>query len=284
MLFDKKKPKKPNRSGKILTKLMDQHSALVMKFLSDIAAAEKAQATLESHKSEKSEKSENTDSESSDENTNSDDNYDHTKHVKQYATIIVKVDNEKERFLIDEIVPREGAKRALEGEEFEVILSDKGIPVIFKATVTKKVKFEGSICYAIPFPEKIDYCQRRSSFRVQLGAGMRKYVTLREQEKLGIEGAFINDISFTGMSIAIPKINVEEHFKEGKSVKRISFIIDEHEKFFCDINLKRVHFNEIRQQTVLAGSFENFEKEDQLKMNNFVCALEREILKQRVRK
>lgn len=274
MFFDKKKPKKPSRTSKILKKLMDQHSAFVMKFLSDISAAEKAQETLQQHIKENAESDTPIH-----EIPNNDIYYDHTEHVKQYATIIVHVDTEKERFLIDEIVPKEGAKRALEGEEFEVTLSDKGIPVIFKTTMDSQVKFEGSTAYAIPLPEKVEYCQRRSAFRVQMGAGMRKYVTLREQDKFGIEGAFINDISFTGMSIAIPKLNLEEHFSEGKELKGVSFIIEDHEKFFCDLHLKRVHFNEIRQQTVLAGSFENFEKEDQLKMNNFVCTVEREILK-----
>ena len=89
---------------------------------------------------------------------------------RQYATMIIEVDSNKKQFILDELVPREGHKKAIYGDPFRLTASDNGIAIIFKTQVKNTINQGNIHGYLIDVPESLEYKQRRKTYRVNINA------------------------------------------------------------------------------------------------------------------
>lgn len=198
---------------------------------------------------------------------------------QQYVTMILEVNERKKIVVLDEMTPKEGHKLAEAGEPFRVTSSDNGIAVVFKTAITKCGIEKGIHYYYVPLPEQVDYLQRREAFRIKISSANKRDVRFKAREKVYKE-AYIFDISFTGLSIVVPKVNLVEIVRRGTVLEPVRFELLNDEIMSCQLQIKRVDYNDKKDETIIAGEFKELERHEQRQINALVCNLERTELQQ----
>jgi len=115
-----------------------------------------------------------------------------------YNTAIFRVDQEDGYLFLDELVPREGHTRLCHEMSLQVKTCFRGAMISFPAAVDEINTEDGIPYYKIPFPDAIDYKQRREHHRVSVPADQSIPVHLHTEQRRLVTGDLKN-ISLGGI-------------------------------------------------------------------------------------
>ncbi|MDX1397181.1 MAG: flagellar regulator YcgR PilZN domain-containing protein, partial [Oceanospirillum sp.] len=182
-------------------------------------------------------------------------------HNKQtFTSIVLKVDLEEGYFILDEIAPPSGHKRAMEGGIFSIQANDKGVQVVFgNNTVVGAGRNDGAAIYKIPLPKQLLYKQRRDAYRAHIAIADQVEVKLTSYERQKPLVGRIIDISSTGCKIEFPYL-VEPAFEDMEVFDEVSFDLPESEfdtSVLCAAEARRAVYFEDKKMTQCGFRFLN---------------------------
>jgi c-di-GMP-binding flagellar brake protein YcgR len=199
---------------------------------------------------------------------------------KQYVTMVIDVDKNKKQFLLDEMVPREGHKKASYGDPFRLTASDNGIAIIFKAKVRNTITKDNTQCYLVDFPENIEYKQRRKAYRVPINADNNVPIQINHPEYKW-DNLQMKDISFTGTAFVVKDQNLENQIKINDALEQLIITTKENKSIYLKLEIRRVYYMEREESTLIAGRFIDLTHNQQRSIELFVSELERENIRQK---
>lgn len=122
--------------------------------------------------------------------------------TESYTSAVLEVVLEDEYLVLDELTPREGHERLKHSREIQVRAILDGIEVRFASRVAQINTEQGLPYYKVPFPERIDYPQRRQVHRVHVPLNTGYPVSLLLPDERILSGE-LRDISPEGIGIRV---------------------------------------------------------------------------------
>ncbi|WP_417596761.1 flagellar brake protein [Oceanospirillum sp.] len=201
-------------------------------------------------------------------------------HNKQsFTSIVLKVDLEDGYFILDEIAPPSGHKRALEGGVFSIQANDKGVQVAFgNNTVVGAGHNEGAAIYKVAMPKQLLYKQRRDAYRAHIAIADQEDIKLTSYKRQKPLVGKIIDISSTGCKVEFPYL-VEPAFEDMEVFDELSFDLPEAEfdtSVLCAAEARRAVYFEDKKTTQCGFQFLNPDGRNQREIDRFVAYLQRE--------
>lgn len=118
-----------------------------------------------------------------------------------YSSVILDVDAKNNRFFMDELHPQEGHQLFIKTQSIMVQGHTKSALLSYKIEKGEVRKSKGFVHYELPFPSRLKYIQRRSSFRTQVDSRIRLTVSVYVPSTKDMAMGFVEDISATGMRV-----------------------------------------------------------------------------------
>lgn len=138
----------------------------------------------------------------------------------EFVSMVLRVDLEEQVYILDEFVPAEGHRLAGTREPFHVRARFQGAEIAIRNVVADKIGEEDGVAfYALPFPERMIYIQRRDAFRVDVLPGSHANIELRGERFPKPARGELLDLSGTGCRFKLPEppnppLNYREHVEE----------------------------------------------------------------------
>lgn len=120
-----------------------------------------------------------------------------------FQSLLLEVDLEQNRLLLDEPFPQRFPVEYWVGRRIKVSTSEGGLATRFESRVSASVELEQSNALELEMPRSIMAAQRRNSFRVAVSARMPVDAVVRVPEQ-GNLAARVLDLSASGIRFAIP--------------------------------------------------------------------------------
>ncbi|WP_373025228.1 flagellar brake protein [Thioalkalivibrio sp.] len=121
-----------------------------------------------------------------------------------YTSALVRLDPGARELFLDELNPPRAHQQVTAGMSLRVFAALRGVAVRFTTTVARIEQEQGGALYACPYPDTLQYLQRRETFRVHIPMAQRPQVELRTPSwKDPVIGELV-DLSGQGMCIELP--------------------------------------------------------------------------------
>lgn len=196
-----------------------------------------------------------------------------------YTSIILKVDLEEGYFLMDEIAPPSGHKRAIAGGSFSITANDRGVQVFFGGCkVIGAGSNDGAAIYKVPLPSKMLYKQRRDAFRAHIAMSDRAEIRLVSYERSKPLMGNLVDISSTGCKIEFPYL-IEPAFEEMEVFDELVFDLPEEHfdsSVLCAAEARHAIYDQAKKITSCGFRFLSPDGRNQREIDRFVSYLQRE--------
>lgn len=197
----------------------------------------------------------------------------------QYRSAVVEVDLVKGHLLLDELYPVEGHARLIEAKKFHVHTRLKGVDIDFAGVLAEAASEAGIALYKVPLPAQIFYRQRRTSYRVHIGAGLAIPVSLDDKGLLRLEGQLC-DISAGGVGVRL-KSEQPLSVNDGVVFSECAIRLPGNKRILSGLELRFVSPVDPLHFVRIGGRFVGLERSDKKLVEQFVVSLERELLKKR---
>ncbi len=197
----------------------------------------------------------------------------------RYTSMVLEVNPAMGQMLLDELHPAEGHERFLATKKFHAHTRLKGVDISFAGILQATARENGMALYQIPLPALLLYRQRRSSYRVRVGAGLVVPVILDDENLRHLQG-LLCDISIGGIGLRL-KAEQPALMDNGAVFSRCEIQLPGNERIHSGLELRFVSAVDRRNMVRFGGRFIGLEPSDQKLVEHFVVSLERELLKKR---
>ncbi|MBB1485608.1 flagellar brake protein [Oceanospirillum sediminis] len=196
-----------------------------------------------------------------------------------YTSIVLKVDLEEGYFLLDEIAPPSGHKKAMGGAAFSVTANDRGVQVVFSGNqVVGAGTNKGAAIYKIKLPSKLLYKQRRDAFRAHIAMADQVDVHLVSYERSKPLLGSLVDISSSGCKIEFPYL-VDPAFEEMEVFDELAFDLPEEHfdtSVLCAAEARHAVYDQGKSMTSCGFRFLSPDGRNQREIDRFVSYIQRE--------
>ena len=124
------------------------------------------------------------------------------RHSESYTSAVLEVARDVRYLVLDELMPVAGHKRVLADPNLQIRARLDGIDVRFSSRVTQVGEQGGLPYYKVPFPDQIEYPQRRQAYRVAIPFSRGIKVALLLDDDRDFSGE-LRDISPGGLGIRV---------------------------------------------------------------------------------
>lgn len=194
---------------------------------------------------------------------------------QRFQSYVIDVDRDKNRLMLDELVPNDGERFLANGETFHVEAFHEGVRVAWTCEQTMQVtEFEGARCYLGNLPSEISYHQRRNAFRAPLKQGELIKVELAGDKLRTLLPGQLLDISATGCKLRFPG-DVSNGLQAGQVYERLSVKLP-FGPMTTAIEVRHVIFDEKLATTFVGARFHKINGQEQRLVERFVYQLQRE--------
>ena len=121
-----------------------------------------------------------------------------------YTSALVRLDSGARELFLDELNPSRAHQQVAAGMSLRVFAALRGVAVRFTTTVARIEQEQGGALYACPYPDTLQYLQRRETFRVHIPMAQRPQIELRAPSWNDPVVAELVDLSGQGMCIELP--------------------------------------------------------------------------------
>ncbi len=132
-------------------------------------------------------------------------------HKEQYASCIINVD--KPYVLLDELMPSTGHEQLVNEGKIHAVGRLSGVDIGFTATLKRVDEQKNMLTYYMNLPTKLDYRQRRQTYRIRIPMSQQLRVLIDDGGKTSIEG-ILHDLSHGGAGKIVPEGRFE--IKQGQ--------------------------------------------------------------------
>lgn len=194
-----------------------------------------------------------------------------------YSTIILKADLKGRFFIIDQVTPEWGDRLIAKSSTFTFEAFYDGCRIAStKLKAIGKGQQDGQAIYKIPFPDELDYFQRRQFYRAQIRRGVDVTTTLNSSELTEEISGSLKDISAQGC-----QIQLEGDYREQLDDQ---IVIDECEITFpnklsicSQIQIRHVGYDEKKDISSCGCLFIDIPPMEERKISYAVAEVQREI-------
>ena len=194
---------------------------------------------------------------------------------QRFQSTVIEVDRDRNRIILDEMIPTDGERFLKNGEPFHVEAFHEGVRITWecKSTIQFAEK-DGARCYTTTLPPELIQHQRRSAFRAEIkpSHGIKAELT-DSKYKLLLLGQML-DISGTGCKLSFPG-DLTQKLQNGQVYERLSTQLP-NGKLNVQVELRHAHYNDKRDKTELGMRFFKPGGNEQRLIERFVFQLQRE--------
>jgi len=193
-----------------------------------------------------------------------------------YNTMIIDANLKDRFFLLDEVTPRDGHRSVELGTPFSLRASINGIKVHAKGLKSvKTLTNDSGMFYAIPFPNKLLYLQRRDAFRAHVPGSLMTVASCSSPDREeDLHGKILN-MSATGVRLAFPG-EVKPDLTSGEEFDTKIRIQTQDQDLECLIEIVYYEYSKIRNQTICGCRYIRLQRPVQIVISRFVTFLQRE--------
>lgn len=195
-----------------------------------------------------------------------------------YTSAVLEVNSDHGYLLLDELNPHRGHLRLMETRSLRVRARLRGIELRFPCAIREIGGASGIAYYYAPLPEQVRYRQRRTHFRVAIGAALVIPVHLARGPEETVDGA-LHDLSVGGVGAYVSESNL----KRGDTIQNCVVRIPDAPPLHSALEVCFVRFDETRRKLRIGGQFLNLARPQRKTLERFVADLERKFLQRRRR-
>ncbi|MFA7387611.1 MAG: flagellar regulator YcgR PilZN domain-containing protein [Thiohalobacteraceae bacterium] len=200
-------------------------------------------------------------------------------HSGLFNSLLLEVDPDRSLILLDELNPRQGHELVCQTGQLRVHCQCKGVELSFNCDVEVHPARSGISFYRAALPEAIDYLQRRSSFRVRVGADLTVPVRLSLNKATASAEAVLVDLSVGGFGATLDS-SVELTLGQ---VLPCVIQLPKGETLEANIEIRVVRVDPARPIQRIGASFRDLKPVQRQVVRRFVAQLEREMLRRKAR-
>ncbi|MBX9762414.1 MAG: flagellar brake protein [Pseudomonadaceae bacterium] len=194
---------------------------------------------------------------------------------QRFQSYVVEVDRDKNRLMLDELVPNDGERFLMNGETFHVEAFHEGVRVAWTCEQSMRIsELEGARCYLGTLPSEITYHQRRNAFRAPLKQAELIKIELAGDKLRTVLPGQLLDISATGCKLRFPG-NLSNALQAGQVYERLTVRLP-FGPMTTAIEARHVVFDEKLSTTFVGARFHRINGQEQRLVERFVYQLQRE--------
>lgn len=193
-----------------------------------------------------------------------------------YGSTIIEINIKENYLVIDELYPIDGHEKIQIGSRLIFNTQYQGAFVNFSGTIEAIGENDKAAYYKIGMPEKVEYHQRRNTYRISTSVSEPVPVTLINEDDIMIRGE-LRDISHGGLCIRIkaqPHISLDAD----NYIPTCLIQVENRQKILTSINI--CHVEEINETGSLriGAEFAHMSKIDRRELEHLIASLERAII------
>lgn len=196
-----------------------------------------------------------------------------------FNSLILEVNAERNTVLLDELSPQRGHELICKVRELRARCQCQGVELSFACNVEIGQSQRGISFYRAPLPSVVNYLQRRSDYRVHVGAGLPVPMHLPIEGSTIIDGG-LTDLSMGGLGA---NIKTDVTFKHGQIIDSCKLELPKGESFDTEIEICFVRTDTQRNMQHIGAAFRNIQPQQEQILRRFVTQLEREMLRKKIR-
>jgi len=189
-----------------------------------------------------------------------------------YQSLILEVDSDLNKLVIDDLFPRDIGPDITEGVPVEVFCKHQGLRLHFESVIEAITLVEGNIAYQLKVPTQVESKQQRKHFRVHipLDSGVKLATDVQN-----VAMASVLNLSSTGIGLIIPG-NVEDIMRSQRVLKNCRLQLPMNMVVVCSVQVRSVQFkSKPTRRTIVGGELVDIAGTDQKKLDQYVFSQQR---------
>jgi c-di-GMP-binding flagellar brake protein YcgR len=189
-----------------------------------------------------------------------------------YQSLILEVDSEHNKLVIDDLFPRDVGPDITEGVPVEVFCKHQGLRLHFESVIESITLVEGNIAYQLRVPTQVESKQQRKHFRVHipLDSGVKLMTDVPN-----VSMASVLNLSSIGIGLLVPG-NVEDIMRSQRVLKNCRLQLPLNMTVMCSVQVRSVQFKaKPTRRTIVGGELTGISVADQKKLDQHVFSLQR---------
>lgn len=194
-----------------------------------------------------------------------------------YSTIILKVDLKGRFFIIDQVTPNWGDRLMAKSSTFSFEAFYDGCRIAStKIRAVGKGIQDGQAIYKIPFPDELDYFQRRQFYRAQIRRGVDVQVTLASPQLEEPAVGVLKDISAQGCQIQLEG-DYQEILQDQAVIENGLITFPNQLAINSIIQVRHVGYDEKNDRSFCGCLFVDLQPMEERKISYAVAEIQREV-------
>jgi c-di-GMP-binding flagellar brake protein YcgR len=192
------------------------------------------------------------------------------------SSSILEVDTTRELVLLDELLPFDGQKRLQTDKPLAITGRIQGVRTAFSG-VLQEIGYAGGIAFnCLSLPRHIDYEQRRSDYRVRIGAGQSFEVSVEAPGGEHLKGRMY-DLSVGGIGVILP---AQATVSAGEIMPACRFRLIDDQLLDCPLSIRYARSRREARALRIGGYFLGLTPAQQGAILRAIRIIEREIIRQ----
>jgi c-di-GMP-binding flagellar brake protein YcgR len=196
-------------------------------------------------------------------------------HGEHFTSYIVEVD--KNNLLLDELLPNTGQPLLDKHRVIQASAKLNGVDIHFKAPLERVDNQKNMLTNYMSLPKQIEYCQRRSSYRVPIALSSQLRVIIEDDEGAMLHGE-LHDLSNSGAGLVFSD---SEPVVQPDLLQECAIELIDGQWLYATVELRYSKNMPTGKRQLIGARFQGLGHEQSRMVNQCVNALEREIIKKR---
>ncbi|MFN3578959.1 MAG: flagellar brake protein [Pseudomonas sp.] len=198
-----------------------------------------------------------------------------TDRAQKFQSFVVQINSDSKQIWIDEMIPRDGDRYAVQGESFRAETWLEGVHMRWQCAGVQKVMLDGVPAYCAPLPQEMIYHQKRGAFRAPVRRSMAVGMGLGHAKRaISLDGQLM-DISATGCKARLSG-NRSSALPPGDEFELSYLDLPETSRVNLTMEIRHVVYDQAADETQVGLMFKQPSPLDQRQIDRFVNFLQRE--------
>lgn len=193
------------------------------------------------------------------------------------SSVLLETNREEQYLVIDEFCPKEINRKIAINDTVNISGSNAGVTINFSSKILAIAEQNDNPYYKIPFPQAIEYCQRRETHRVPVGITDPVKVVFVTEDNVLLHGE-LRDISIGGFSARLNHSIIED-FQPGDKLPKCILQMPKGSRIVSSVEIRRKFVNVGSGLPMMGVMFTNINKQDRRVLQQYIAKLERDLMK-----
>jgi c-di-GMP-binding flagellar brake protein YcgR len=198
-----------------------------------------------------------------------------------YTSMILEVEQQRRYFVLDALAPATGNSIVAKDRHLHLAARSEGADMAFSGKVTAIGENNGVVYYRVPYPDAIEYRQKRRHHRAVIPPAHSVPILLQTEAKDLIRGE-LRDISIGGCNIRI--IGGAAELADGDIMSRCIITLPAATRVTATVELCHVSPVGSRRPNRVGARFYNLSPADERRIEQFIAYLDREFAAKQLRR